>query len=74
MLDPHLVEKKTYQGLSFDRNITLKAEGGFITTEVMCLNPHRTQLYWFRGNGLVSRIDIVTLEKEDYDISLTSSL
>ena len=40
----------------------------------MCLNPEKTMLYWFRGNGMVSKIDCDTLEKEDFEVSLTSSM
>jgi hypothetical protein len=38
----------------------------------MCLNPQKSMLYWFRGNGMVSRIDCDTLDKEDYEVGITS--
>ena len=45
-----------------------------MTTEVICMNPEKTNLYWFRGKGMISRIDCNSLEKEDYEISVTSTL
>lgn len=74
LLDHNLVEKKTFQGLSFDRKLVFMQEGGFITTEVICLNSQKNNLYWFRGKGMISRIDCLTLDKEDYDITVTSNI
>ncbi len=45
-----------------------------MTTEVICMNPEKSNIYWFRGKGMISRIDCNTLDKEDYEISVTSML
>lgn len=74
VLNNNLQERRTFQGLSFDRRFFIKAEGGFFTTEVICLDSRKVNMYWFRGKGMITRISCESLEREDYEISITSKL
>lgn len=71
---PQPPREENLPGPLFRPYAPLTAEGGFVTTEVICMNPEKSNIYWFRGKGMISRIDCNSLDKEDYEISVTSSL
>lgn len=40
---------------------------------MLCLNQEKSVVYWFKGKGMIATINVDTLEKTDFEVSITSS-
>ena len=65
-LDKDLKEVANFEGICFN-------QCGFASTEVVTINATKSRIFWHKGKGRLSMIDLKDRKEIEYDDSITGN-